>query len=121
MAVAGRLMAHRRQGKAGFAALQGNGARLQIYVRQDAVGERAFELYKLLDLGDHIGAKGYLFRTRTGELTVHVTELTFLAKSMLALPDKFHGLTDIELRYRQRYVDLFMDNGEDATEPAPSS
>ena len=121
VAVAGRLMAHRRQGKAGFAALQGNGARLQIYVRQDAVGERAFELYKLLDLGDHIGAKGYLFRTRTGELTVHVTELTFLAKSMLALPDKFHGLTDIELRYRQRYVDLFMDNGEDATEPAPSS
>ena len=111
VAVAGRVMAHRRQGKAGFAALQGNGARLQIYVRQDAVGERAFELYKLLDLGDHIGVKGYLFRTRTGELTVHVTELTFLAKSMLALPDKFHGLTDIELRYRQRYVDLFMDNG----------
>ena len=113
VAVAGRVMAHRRQGKAGFAVLQGNGSRLQIYVRQDAVGERAFELYKLLDLGDHIGVAGYLFRTRTGELTVHVATLTFLSKAMLALPDKFHGLTDIELRYRQRYVDLFMDNGED--------
>ncbi len=112
-AVAGRVMAHRRQGKAGFAVLQANGARLQIYVRKDDVGERAFELYKLLDLGDHIGVSGYLFRTRTGELTLHVRELIFLAKAMLALPDKFHGLTDIELRYRQRYVDLFMDNGEE--------
>ncbi len=128
VAVAGRVMAHRRQGKAGFAVLQGSGSRLQIYVRKDDVGERAFELYKLLDLGDHIGVTGYLFRTRTGELTVHVQTLTFLAKAMLALPDKFHGLTDIELRYRQRYLDLFMDNGEDAeqlgeqTEPgAPPS
>ncbi len=119
-AVAGRVMAHRRQGKAGFAVLQANGSRLQIYVRKDDVGERAFELYKLLDLGDHVGVSGYLFRTRTGELTLHVRELTFLAKSMLALPDKFHGLTDIELRYRQRYVDLFMDNGEDAASPAAS-
>ncbi len=118
VAVPGRVMAHRRQGKAGFAVIQGNGARLQIYVRQDAVGERAFELYKLLDLGDHVGVHGYLFRTRTGELTVHVTELVFLSKAMLALPDKFHGLTDIELRYRQRYVDLFMDTGEDAMESA---
>ncbi|MGI4853839.1 MAG: amino acid--tRNA ligase-related protein, partial [Janthinobacterium lividum] len=116
--LAGRVMAHRRQGKAGFAVLQANGSRLQIYVRKDDVGERAFELYKLLDLGDHIGVTGYLFRTRTGELTLHVVLLTFLAKSMLALPDKFHGLTDIELRYRQRYVDLFMDNGEDAAAPS---
>ena len=119
-AVAGRVMAHRRQGKAGFAVLQANGARLQIYVRKDDVGERAFELYKLLDLGDHIGVSGYLFRTRTGELTLHVRELTFLAKAMLALPDKFHGLTDIELRYRQRYVDLFMDNGEEIEESSSS-
>jgi lysyl-tRNA synthetase class 2 len=117
VAVAGRVMAHRRQGKAGFAVLQNNGTRLQIYVRKDDVGEPAFELYKLLDLGDHIGVHGFLFRTRTGELTVHVTRLTFLAKAMVALPDKFHGLTDIELRYRQRYVDLFMDTGEDAAEP----
>ena len=120
IAIAGRVMAHRRQGKAGFAVLQNNGARLQIYVRKDDVGERAFELYKLLDLGDHIGVHGFLFRTRTGELTVHVTDLVFLSKSMLALPDKFHGLTDIELRYRQRYVDLFMDTGEEAAEPSVS-
>ena len=85
---------------------------LQIYVRQDAVGENNFDLYKLLDLGDHIGVTGYLFRTRTNELTVHVETLTFLTKAMLALPDKFHGLQDIELRYRQRYLDLFTDEGE---------
>jgi lysyl-tRNA synthetase class 2 len=107
VAVAGRIMAIRAQGKAGFATLQQGGERLQIYVRLDAVGEQGFALYKLLDLGDHIGATGYLFRTRTGELTVHVERLTFLSKAMLALPEKFHGLADVELRYRQRYVDLF--------------
>ncbi len=107
VAVAGRIMAVRQQGKAGFATLQQEGARLQIYVRLDAVGEQGFALYKLLDLGDHIGVTGYLFRTRTGELTVHVESLTFLAKAMLTLPEKYHGLADVELRYRQRYVDLF--------------
>jgi lysyl-tRNA synthetase class 2 len=128
VAVAGRLMAIRGQGKAGFAHLQQQDAlytqknvepsveeaaktpnyRLQIYVRKDAVGDAAFDLYKLLDLGDHIGVTGYLFRTRTGELSIHVENLTFLAKAMLALPGKYHGLADLELRYRQRYVDLFM-------------
>jgi lysyl-tRNA synthetase class 2 len=112
--VAGRVMAIRVQGKAGFAQLQQGGQRIQIYVRKDDVGEDAFALYKLLDLGDHIGVKGYLMRTRTGELTVHVTALTFLAKAMLALPDKYHGLEDTELRYRQRYVDLFMNTGHGA-------
>jgi lysyl-tRNA synthetase, class II len=107
VSVAGRVMAHRAQGKAGFAQLQQAGQRLQIYVKKDDVGENGFALYKLLDLGDHVGAKGFLFRTRTGELTVHVSELTFLTKAMLAMPDKFHGLEDTELRYRQRYVDLF--------------
>jgi lysyl-tRNA synthetase class 2 len=107
VAVAGRVMAIRAQGKAGFATLQQGGERLQIYVRKDAVGEEGFALYKLLDMGDHIGVTGYLFRTRTGELTVHVERLTFLSKAMLALPEKFHGLADVELRYRQRYVDLF--------------
>ncbi|MGA3371448.1 MAG: lysine--tRNA ligase [Terracidiphilus sp.] len=107
VAVAGRIMAIRAQGKAGFATLQQEGQRLQIYVRLDAVGDEGFALYKLLDLGDHVGASGYLFRTRTGELTIHVERLTFLAKAMLALPEKFHGLADVELRYRQRYVDLF--------------
>jgi lysyl-tRNA synthetase, class II len=107
VSIAGRIMAIRAQGKAGFATLQQGGQRLQIYVRQDAVGEQGYALYKLLDMGDHIGVTGYLFRTRTNELTIHVETLTFLAKAMLALPEKFHGLSDVELRYRQRYVDLF--------------
>ncbi|HWW13658.1 MAG TPA: lysine--tRNA ligase [Candidatus Dormibacteraeota bacterium] len=104
--VAGRIMAIRLMGKAGFCHLQQDGKRLQIYVKKDAVGDQGFELYKLLDLGDHIGVSGYLFRTRTGELTIHVEEITFLSKDLLPLPEKFHGLTDVELRYRQRYVDL---------------
>ena len=104
--VAGRIMAIRLMGKAGFCHLQQDGKRLQIYVKKDAVGDKGFELYKLLDLGDHIGVSGYLFRTRTGELTIHVEEITFLSKDLLPLPEKFHGLTDVELRYRQRYVDL---------------
>jgi lysyl-tRNA synthetase class 2 len=132
-AIAGRIMAIRVQGKAGFATLQQNGQRLQIYVRKDDVGEDLFALYKLLDLGDHIGVRGYLMRTRTGELTLHASPIalpgeatssatdtpavraapiTFLAKAMLALPDKFHGLEDIELRYRRRYLDLFTDTGD---------
>ena len=106
--VAGRIMAIRLMGKAGFAHLQQDGKRLQIYVKKDAVGEKGFELYKLLDLGDHVGVSGYLFRTRTGELSVHVEEITFLSKDLLPLPEKWHGLTDVELRYRQRYVDLVM-------------
>jgi len=106
--VAGRIMAIRLMGKAGFAHLQQGGKRLQIYVKKDAVGEKGFELYKLLDLGDHIGVSGYLFRTRTGELSVHVEEITFLSKDLLPLPEKWHGLTDVELRYRQRYVDMVM-------------
>ena len=110
LAVAGRLMAIRAQGKAGFATLQQDGQRLQIYVRRDAVGDQAFEWYKLLDMGDHIGVTGYLFRTRTNELTIHVETITFLAKALMALPEKYHGLADVELRYRQRYVDLFMNS-----------
>jgi lysyl-tRNA synthetase class 2 len=106
--VAGRIMAIRLMGKAGFAHLQQGGQRLQIYVKKDAVGEKAFELYKLLDLGDHVGVSGYLFRTRTGELSVHVEDIQFLSKDLLPLPEKWHGLTDVELRYRQRYVDLVM-------------
>jgi len=104
--VAGRIMAIRLMGKAGFCHLQQEGRRLQIYVKKDAVGDLGFELYKLLDLGDHIGVSGYLFRTRTGELSIHVEEITFLSKDLLPLPEKWHGLTDVELRYRQRYVDL---------------
>jgi lysyl-tRNA synthetase, class II len=106
--VAGRMMAIRLMGKAGFAHLQQDGRRLQIYVKKDAIGDAGYELWKLLDLGDHIGVRGYLFRTRTGELSIHAEELTFLSKDLLPLPEKFHGLTDVELRYRQRYLDLVM-------------
>ncbi len=124
--VAGRIIAIRLMGKAGFAHIQQGGKKLQIYVKKDAVGEKGFELYKLLDLGDHIGVSGYLFRTRTGELSVHVEELTFLSKDLLPLPlgkvfelhatalerpqdvPKWYGLADVELRYRQRYVDLIV-------------
>ena len=113
--LAGRIMTIRLMGKAAFAHLQSTTRRdrpettqLQIYVRQDAVGEKAFQLFKLLDLGDIIGVHGYLFRTKTKELTIHVEELTFLAKDLLPLPEKWHGLTDVELRYRQRYLDLIM-------------
>ena len=108
--VAGRVMTIRPHGKAGFAHLAGGGKRLQIYVRLDAVGERDFELYKLLDLGDLIGVEGYLFRTRTGELTIHAEHLQFLAKAVLPLPEKWHGLTDVEIRYRQRYLDLMVND-----------
>jgi len=108
VSVAGRLMSIRIQGKAGFAHLQQGGKRLQIYVKLDFVGEKGFQLYKLLDIGDYIGVKGYLFRTRTNELTVHVEEITFLVKDLLPLPEKWHGLQDVETRYRRRYVDLTM-------------
>src|ERR1051325_10404780 len=106
--VAGRMIGVRLMGKAGFTHLQQGGGRLQAYVKKDAVGEKGWELFKLLDNGDHVGMRGYLFRTRTGELTVHVEEITFLAKDLLPLPEKWHGLSDVELRYRQRYVDLIM-------------
>jgi lysyl-tRNA synthetase class 2 len=106
--VAGRMMTPRLMGKAAFAHLQQGGQRLQVYVKKDEVGEKGFELFKLLDGGDHIGVEGYLFRTRTGELSVHVKEITFLSKDLLPLPEKWHGLQDVELRYRQRYVDLIM-------------
>jgi len=106
--VAGRMMTIRPHGKAGFAHLAGGGARLQVYVRQDSVSARDWELYKLLDIGDLVGVAGYLFRTKTGELTVHAERLEFLAKALLPLPEKWHGLADVEIRYRQRYLDLMV-------------
>jgi len=104
--VAARIVAIRRMGKAGFLHLLQNGEKLQIYVRKDSVSEKTYALYELLDIGDIIGVTGYLFRTKTGELSIHVEEIDFLSKIMLALPEKWHGLEDIETRYRQRYVDL---------------
>ena len=104
--VAGRIVSYRLMGKAGFAHLQGSGKRIQIYVRKDVVGEKGFQLFHLLDLGDHVGVQGHLFRTKTGELSVWVDELFPLTKALLPLPEKWHGLSDIELRYRHRYLDL---------------
>jgi lysyl-tRNA synthetase class 2 len=104
--IAGRILTIRRMGKAGFLHLLQNGQTLQVYIKKDAVSETTYKLYELLDNGDIIGVDGYLFRTKTGELTVHVEDLTFLSKIMLALPEKWHGLEDVETRYRQRYLDL---------------
>ena len=104
--VAGRVQTVRRMGKAGFAHLLQDGEKLQIYVRKDSVPETDYELYQLLDLGDIIGVDGYLFRTRTGELSVHAERLDFLSKTLLSMPEKWHGLEDVEIRYRQRYLDL---------------
>jgi lysyl-tRNA synthetase, class II len=104
--VAGRIIALRPHGKAGFAHLAGDGAKVQIYVRLDLVGEPVFKLFQLLDLGDIVGASGHLFRTKTNELTVKVEKLQLLTKALLPLPEKWHGLADIEMRYRRRYLDL---------------
>jgi lysyl-tRNA synthetase, class II len=104
--VCGRLVAVRGQGRAGFCNISDGSHRLQIYIRLDEVGEANFALYNLLDIGDFIGVEGYLFRTKTGELSVHAKKIEFLAKSFLPLPEKWHGLADVEIRYRQRYLDL---------------
>lgn len=103
---AGRLVNLRGHGKAGFADLQGSGERIQIYVRQDRVGQENHQLFRLFDIGDIIGVRGSLFRTKTDELTIKADQLDFLAKGLLPLPEKWHGLSDVEIRYRQRYLDL---------------
>jgi len=104
--IAGRILTIRRMGKAGFMHLQQSGERIQIYVRKDAVSENEYKLYEILDLGDIVGIDGYLFRTRTGELSIHAENITFLSKILLGMPEKWHGLEDVEIRYRQRYLDL---------------
>jgi len=104
--IAGRIQTMRRMGKAGFLHLMQAGEKLQVYIRKDAVSETEYKLYEILDVGDIIGVEGYLFRTRTGELSVHAEKVTFLSKILLTLPEKFHGLEDVEVRYRQRYLDL---------------
>jgi lysyl-tRNA synthetase class 2 len=104
--VAGRIVALRPHGKAGFAHILGQGKRLQLYVKLDAVGAEAFGLFRSLDLGDIVGVSGHLFRTKTNELTVWVEKLELLTKALLPLPEKFHGLADPDIRYRQRYLDL---------------
>ena len=107
--VAGRLMLKRVMGKASFGTLQDGSGRIQLFVTKDGVGAEAYEAFKHMDLGDIVGAEGTLFRTRTGELSVRVSTLRLLTKSLRPLPDKFHGMTDQEQKYRQRYVDLVTD------------
>lgn len=106
--VAGRVMSKRFMGKAAFIHLQDMQGRVQVYVRKDAIGEEEYEDFKTIDIGDIMGIEGEVFRTNTGEVSIKATAVTLLTKSLFTLPEKFHGLTDPELRYRQRYVDLIM-------------
>ncbi|MBQ8339900.1 MAG: lysine--tRNA ligase [Clostridia bacterium] len=106
--LAGRMMTRRIMGKASFAHLRDDKGDIQIYVRRDIIGEEAYAGFKKMDIGDIIGVKGIVFRTKMGEISVRCTELVLLSKSLLPLPEKFHGLKDQEMRYRQRYVDLIM-------------
>ena len=108
VSIAGRIMSKRDMGKAFFCDLLDNGERVQLYVRVNDLGDTAFDEFKRFDIGDIIGVKGFVFRTRRGEISVHCQEITLLSKSLRPLPEKFHGLTDKEARYRQRYVDLIM-------------
>ena len=118
--VAGRMMLKRVMGKASFATIQDSsganaGGRIQLYIARDEVGEEVYESFKHWDMGDFLGATGRLFKTRTGELSIHVTELRLLTKSLRPLPEKFHGLQDQEVKYRQRYVDLITSEETRAT------
>ncbi len=106
--VAGRIVAVRSFGKACFSHIQDGTGKIQVYFQKNTLGDDAFALFKKLDIGDFVGVKGFLFRTKTNELTVDAQEFTLLSKSLRPLPEKWHGLTDVELRYRQRYVDLIV-------------
>ena len=106
--LAGRMVSRRIMGKASFAHILDGQGKVQLYIARDGVGEDVYAGFKKWDVGDIIGVEGHLFRTRTGEISVHATGITLLAKSLLPLPEKFHGLTDLETRYRQRYVDLIV-------------
>ncbi|HEY6211024.1 MAG TPA: OB-fold nucleic acid binding domain-containing protein, partial [Vicinamibacterales bacterium] len=105
---AGRILAIRSFGKANFLVLSDGRSKVQVYVRQDAMPELDFAIYKLLDFGDWVGVEGRLFRTKTNEFTIWASRVHFLAKCLLPLPEKWHGLTDVETRYRQRYLDLIV-------------
>ncbi|MEK6714358.1 MAG: amino acid--tRNA ligase-related protein, partial [Nitrospirota bacterium] len=106
--IAGRVVALRSFGKAAFSHIQDHAGRIQIYIKKEIVGEDLYSLFKKIDIGDFIGVEGILFRTKTGELTVEVEKFSLLSKSLRPLPEKWHGLSDIEIRYRQRYVDLIV-------------
>src|SRR5437870_2495245 len=104
----GRILAIRSFGKANFLVLSDGLAKIQVYIRQDSMPPLDFQIFKLLDFGDWVGVEGRLFRTKTNELTIWASRLHFLAKCLVPLPEKWHGLTDIETRYRQRYLDLIV-------------
>ena len=106
--IAGRIIARRIMGKASFAGLSDNTGKIQLYVRRDDVGEEVYAAFKKWDIGDIVGVEGFVFKTQTEEISVHATSITLLSKSLLPLPEKFHGLKDNDLRYRQRYVDLIV-------------
>ena len=108
VSIAGRMMFKRVMGKASFCNIQDLKGKIQVYVARDAIGEEAYADFKKSDIGDIYGIKGYVFRTKTGEISIHAVEMTMLTKSLQILPEKFHGLTDTDTRYRQRYVDLIM-------------
>ena len=108
VSIAGRMMFKRVMGKASFCNVQDKEGRIQVYVARDDLGEEAYKDFKRMDIGDIIGVKGFVFKTKTGEISVHAQELTLLSKSLTPLPEKFHGLQDVDMRYRQRYVDLIM-------------
>ena len=108
VSIAGRMMFKRVMGKASFCNVQDKEGRIQVYVARDDLGEEAYKEFKRMDIGDIIGVKGFVFKTKTGEISVHAKELTLLSKSLSPLPEKFHGLQDVDMRYRQRYVDLIM-------------
>ena len=110
VSAAGRMMSKRVMGKASFCHVQDLQGMIQCYVARDNLGEEAYKEFKKLDIGDIVGVKGTVFKTKTGEISIHVTELTLLSKSLQILPEKFHGLTNTDLRYRQRYVDLIMNS-----------
>src|SRR5699024_11750191 len=106
--IAGSVMTKRGKGKVGFTHVQDDSGQIKIYVRKDAIGEEDYELFKSVDIGDIVGVSGVVFKTKVGELSIQVNEFTLLSKSLRPLPDKYHGLQDIELRYRKRYLDLVM-------------
>ena len=108
--LAGRIMAKRRQGKAGFANIKDLTGNIQLYIRKDDVGDEKYEWFKTMDVGDIFGVEGVVFRTQKGEITVHVNDMSYLSKAINPLPEKFHGLKDVDTRYRQRYVDLIMND-----------
>lgn len=108
VSIAGRMMFKRVMGKASFCNIQDRDGRIQVYVARDEIGEDPYKGFKKMDIGDIIGVKGFVFKTKTGEISVHAKELTLLSKSLTPLPEKFHGLQDTDMRYRQRYVDLIM-------------